>query len=147
MTCPISNSSCLPTGDSPSVASVLSSRVCKVITVNTRNRSLFNDSGTVLLPVYVVRPERSARSTFTDLTNFRLARLNGFRRVFAHAAPIFFQRGIAKPQTKVLLIALRCSIIFQYWKQIPHLRCAFVLLIWLRWALLHPFELNSELCV
>ncbi|XP_062108666.1 uncharacterized protein LOC133819421 isoform X2 [Humulus lupulus] len=44
--------------------------------------------------------ERSARSTFPDLINFRVARLNGFRRVFAHAAPIFFERGIAKPETK-----------------------------------------------
>lgn len=44
--------------------------------------------------------ERSARSTFPDLINFRVARLNGFRRVFAHMAPIFFERGIAKPETK-----------------------------------------------
>ncbi|CAN0855642.1 hypothetical protein LINGRAHAP2_LOCUS6283 [Linum grandiflorum] len=44
--------------------------------------------------------ERSARSTFPNLMNFRVARLNGFRRVFAHVAPIFFERGIAKPETK-----------------------------------------------
>ncbi|KAF5737024.1 hypothetical protein HS088_TW14G01180 [Tripterygium wilfordii] len=44
--------------------------------------------------------ERSARSTFPDLINFRVGRLNGFRRVFAHVAPIFFERGIAKPETK-----------------------------------------------
>ncbi|KAH7842637.1 hypothetical protein Vadar_007591 [Vaccinium darrowii] len=44
--------------------------------------------------------ERSARSTFPDLVDFRVARLNGFRRVFAHAAPIFFERGIANPETK-----------------------------------------------
>ncbi|XP_052208028.1 uncharacterized protein LOC127811877 isoform X2 [Diospyros lotus] len=44
--------------------------------------------------------ERSARSTFPDLINFRLAKLNGFRRIFAHAAPIFFERGIANPDTK-----------------------------------------------
>ncbi|XP_042481758.1 uncharacterized protein LOC122062150 isoform X4 [Macadamia integrifolia] len=43
--------------------------------------------------------ERSARSTFPDLVNFRVAKLNGFRRVFAHAAPIFFERGIANPET------------------------------------------------
>ncbi|KAJ9154540.1 hypothetical protein P3X46_027860 [Hevea brasiliensis] len=42
----------------------------------------------------------SARSTFPDLVNFRVARLNGFRRVFAHVAPVFFERGIAKPETK-----------------------------------------------
>ncbi|KAF3961556.1 hypothetical protein ACB098_02G052900 [Castanea mollissima] len=44
--------------------------------------------------------ERSARSTFPDLINFRVAKLNGFRRVFAHVAPIFFERGIAKLETK-----------------------------------------------
>lgn len=44
--------------------------------------------------------ERSARSTFPDLINFRVGRLKGFRRVFAHVAPIFFERGIAKPETK-----------------------------------------------
>ncbi|KAL3505680.1 hypothetical protein ACH5RR_031062 [Cinchona calisaya] len=44
--------------------------------------------------------ERSARSTFPKLINFRLGILSGFRRVFAHVAPIFFERGIAKPETK-----------------------------------------------
>ncbi|OIT37057.1 hypothetical protein A4A49_00994 [Nicotiana attenuata] len=44
--------------------------------------------------------ERSARSTFPDLINFRVAKLSGFRRVFAHVAPIFFERGIANPDTK-----------------------------------------------
>lgn len=44
--------------------------------------------------------ERSARSTFPNLLNFRVVRLRGFRRVFAHVAPIFFERGIAKPETK-----------------------------------------------
>ncbi|CAL4907627.1 unnamed protein product [Urochloa decumbens] len=44
--------------------------------------------------------ERSARSTFPDLEGFRVAALRGFRRVFAHAAPIFFERGIAVEVTK-----------------------------------------------
>ncbi|OMP11873.1 hypothetical protein COLO4_03630 [Corchorus olitorius] len=44
--------------------------------------------------------EKSARSTFPNLLNFRVAKLNGFRRVFAHVAPIFFDNGIAKPETK-----------------------------------------------
>ncbi|EPS58264.1 hypothetical protein M569_16552, partial [Genlisea aurea] len=44
--------------------------------------------------------EKSARSTFPDLINFRAAKLSGFRRVFAHVAPVFFERGIAKPETK-----------------------------------------------
>lgn len=53
--------------------------------------------------------ERSARSTFPDLINFRIAKLNGFRRVFAHAAPIFFERGIAKPETKVVFCSMFSS--------------------------------------
>lgn len=44
--------------------------------------------------------ERSARSTFPNLQNFRVAVLRGFRRVFAHTAPIFFERGIARMETK-----------------------------------------------
>uniref|UniRef100_A0A7N0URP9 Uncharacterized protein n=1 Tax=Kalanchoe fedtschenkoi TaxID=63787 RepID=A0A7N0URP9_KALFE len=44
--------------------------------------------------------EKSARSTFPELINFRVGRLNGFRRVYAHVAPIFFERGIANPETK-----------------------------------------------
>ena len=43
--------------------------------------------------------ESSARSTFPDLLNFRLARVDGYRRVFAHACDIFFERGIARPET------------------------------------------------
>ncbi|EEC79057.1 hypothetical protein OsI_19621 [Oryza sativa Indica Group] len=44
--------------------------------------------------------ERSARSTFPELEGFRVAALRGFRRVFAHSAPIFFERGIAIEATK-----------------------------------------------
>eukprot|EP00897_Mesotaenium_endlicherianum_P009181 jgi/Mesen1/8291/ME000045S07743 len=44
--------------------------------------------------------EKSARYTFPELVNFRLGRLSGFRRVFAHLAPIFFERGIANVETK-----------------------------------------------
>jgi len=43
--------------------------------------------------------ETSARSTFDTVSNFRQGRLRGFRRVFAHAAPIFFTRGIAREET------------------------------------------------
>ncbi|XP_024045710.1 uncharacterized protein LOC18049487 [Citrus clementina] len=41
-----------------------------------------------------------ATSTFPNLINFRVAKRHGFRRVFAHVAPIFFERGIAKPEAK-----------------------------------------------
>ncbi|KUF96797.1 hypothetical protein AM588_10008542 [Phytophthora nicotianae] len=49
--------------------------------------------------------EASARSTFGDgVHNFRLATVLDYRRVFAHPASIFFQRGIANLETKVQLI-------------------------------------------
>ncbi|KAL3666117.1 hypothetical protein V7S43_008907 [Phytophthora oleae] len=45
--------------------------------------------------------EASARSTFgADVRNFRLATVLDYRRVFAHPASIFFQRGIANLETK-----------------------------------------------
>ncbi|KAL6519800.1 hypothetical protein OROMI_032694 [Orobanche minor] len=44
--------------------------------------------------------EKSARNMFPDLINFGLAKLSGFRGVFAHVSPIFFDLGIAKPETK-----------------------------------------------
>jgi len=43
--------------------------------------------------------ERSARSTFPALTGFRLARVQGYRRVFRHPAGIFFERGIVPAGT------------------------------------------------
>jgi len=45
--------------------------------------------------------ERSSRTTFPDLQNFRLGRIsNKYRRVFGHPASIFFQRGLANIETK-----------------------------------------------
>ena len=43
--------------------------------------------------------EQSARTTFPDLGGFRLVRVHGYRRVFAHAAAVFFERGIANAET------------------------------------------------
>lgn len=44
--------------------------------------------------------ERSSRTTFPDLINFRLGRIsNCYRRVFGHPASIFFQRGLADQET------------------------------------------------
>ena len=53
--------------------------------------------------------ERSARSTFPELEGFRVAALRGFRRVFAHAAPIFFERGIAIEATKASVPIMLCQ--------------------------------------
>ena len=44
--------------------------------------------------------EKSARMTFPNLVNFRLAKMTGYRRIFCHPAPIFYKRGIAKMETK-----------------------------------------------
>ena len=46
--------------------------------------------------------ERSSRMTFPNLINFRMAKMTGYRRIFCHPAPIFYKRGIAKPDTKEL---------------------------------------------
>lgn len=42
----------------------------------------------------------SAASTCPGVRNFRLGRVRGWRRVFGHPAHIFFNRGIARPDTK-----------------------------------------------
>ncbi|XP_020523226.1 uncharacterized protein LOC18434692 isoform X2 [Amborella trichopoda] len=44
--------------------------------------------------------ERSARGTFPGLRNFRIAALRDFRRIYAHVAAFFYDRGIAKEDTK-----------------------------------------------
>lgn len=45
--------------------------------------------------------ERSSKTTFPDLKNFRLGRVsNRYRRVFDHPTSLFFQRGIANLETK-----------------------------------------------
>jgi hypothetical protein len=44
--------------------------------------------------------EKSSRTTFPDLKNFRYVRVHGYRRVFSHPAAIFFERGIADLSTK-----------------------------------------------
>ena len=43
--------------------------------------------------------QKSSRLTFPNLSNFRLGRVHHHRRVFAHPAPIFFERGIANMKT------------------------------------------------
>ena len=41
----------------------------------------------------------SAVSTFPELQNFRAGKVKEYRRIFAHTASIFFQRGIARLDT------------------------------------------------
>lgn len=58
------------------------------------------DGWIAVLGIGSLLSERSARFTSPNLRNFRTARLKGWRRVFAHAAPVFFERGIASPETR-----------------------------------------------
>ncbi|KAI5417162.1 hypothetical protein KIW84_041961 [Lathyrus oleraceus] len=44
--------------------------------------------------------EKSARSTFPNLINFRTARLTGFRRLFSFVGAFFFTHGIANLKTQ-----------------------------------------------
>lgn len=46
--------------------------------------------------------ERSARTTFPNLRNFRCVRIRGFRRCFAHSPSIFVARKISNMETKEL---------------------------------------------
>lgn len=43
--------------------------------------------------------ETSSRMTFPTLTNFRIVRITGYRRIFRHPAGIFFERAIANLAT------------------------------------------------
>ena len=59
-----------------------------------------SDAKITILGLGSLLSERSSRTTFPDLENFRLARVPNYRRVFGHPASIFFQRGIANLETK-----------------------------------------------
>ena len=43
--------------------------------------------------------KKSSQLTFPNLSNFRLGKINNYRRVFAHPASIFFQRNIVNYDT------------------------------------------------
>ena len=67
---------------------------------NTNNQNNNNNKDTItILGFGSLLSEKSSRLTFPDLTNFRLARVPHYRRVFAHPASIFFQRQIADLRT------------------------------------------------
>ena len=46
---------------------------------------------------------RSAAATFATIFDFRPGVIKGWRRMFAHIAPIFIERGIANKETLVRL--------------------------------------------
>jgi hypothetical protein len=58
------------------------------------------DGWVAVLGIGSLLSERSARFTSPSLRNFKTVRLKGWRRVFAHTAPVFFQRGIASAETR-----------------------------------------------
>ena len=67
-------------------------------------------SGTLtILGLGSLLSERSCRVTFPTLTNFRLARLHGYRRVFAHSPAVFVARGITNGLQMASLSAEPCA--------------------------------------
>ncbi|CAA7057465.1 unnamed protein product [Microthlaspi erraticum] len=81
-------------------SSVLPQQVVELVDESDFDKLLSSENRISITGFGSLLSERSARSTFPELENFRIAKLEGFRRVFAHAAPIFFERGIANPETK-----------------------------------------------
>ena len=67
------------------------------------NKSVFSKDGSgdcvTILGFGSLLSEKSSRTTFPTLSNFRLGKVLDHRRVFAHPASIFFQRGIANFDT------------------------------------------------
>ena len=59
-----------------------------------------DDDSITILGFGSLLSETSSRTTFPELQNFRLGRVQNYRRVFGHPASIFFQRGIASLETK-----------------------------------------------
>merc|ERR1719491_669033 len=71
------------------------------MTVPTAAAAAAGKATVTILGLGSLLSERSSRTTFPDLTNFRLGRVsNKYRRVFGHPASIFFQRGLANKHTK-----------------------------------------------
>lgn len=56
-----------------------------------------------VLVIFRWKEVKSALYTFPNLRNFRVGVLRDFRRVFAHVAPVFLERGIANVETKVIM--------------------------------------------
>lgn len=66
---------------------------------STPSDSSDTDATVTVLGFGSLLSERSSKTTFPDLKNFRLGRVPNYRRVFGHPASIFFQRGIANLET------------------------------------------------
>jgi hypothetical protein len=75
------------------------SRICHLHQYSSQNMKENQEDLITILGFGSLLSERSSRSTFPDLGNFRLGRVQHYRRVFGHPASIFFQRGIANLET------------------------------------------------
>ena len=71
---------------------VLSAAVAGALIIRARRQQV---STITILGFGSLLSERSSRLTFPTLKNFRIVRLDGFRRVFAHSPAVFVNRGIA----------------------------------------------------
>lgn len=70
------------------------------VPMTTEDLHALNGKSVTLIGFGSLLSETSSRTTFPQLVNFRLGRVNGYRRLFRHPAAIFFERGIARPETK-----------------------------------------------
>ena len=68
--------------------------------VNHDDAELLSQSTVTCLGFGSLMSLSSAESTFPRLTNFRLASIRGYRRLFGHIATIFIERGIANCATR-----------------------------------------------
>ena len=80
--------------------SISSPRDSSVVDMTKKAESPSSSDLITILGFGSLLSERSSRTTFPDLQNFRLGRVPNYRRVFGHPASIFFQRGIANIATK-----------------------------------------------
>ncbi len=70
------------------------------VKMQVEDNNLSNKDDTItILGFGSLLSQKSSRVTFPTLRNFRLGRVRDHRRVFAHPASIFFQRGIANLDT------------------------------------------------
>ena len=67
----------------------------KSVQPDTGNSSEEEEDEITILGFGSLLSEKSSRTTFPTLKNFRLGRVPNHRRVFAHPASIFFHRNIA----------------------------------------------------
>eukprot|EP00547_Thalassionema_nitzschioides_P006610 CAMPEP_0194211614 /NCGR_PEP_ID=MMETSP0156-20130528/10700_1 /TAXON_ID=33649 /ORGANISM="Thalassionema nitzschioides, Strain L26-B" /LENGTH=243 /DNA_ID=CAMNT_0038939223 /DNA_START=88 /DNA_END=819 /DNA_ORIENTATION=- len=70
------------------------------MTNNSRSFSSNNSEDFItVLGLGSLLSERSSRTTFPNLCNFRLGRVPNYRRVFGHPASVFFQNDVANSVT------------------------------------------------